>query len=856
MMLPNVSPQIVALITSAANSPSAGSNASIATQIPSDTTALSGMLVHNYEALIAKVVEESCILPVRTSQQDALFDPFKEFYGEDIENVGVIDEVEEGTNTGKVAESEVVLIEEGKDAGKVAGLVCEAVTEKEEKVTVNVGNGAENAGTDADNVMQSKLNIEAMIEQAKHEVVDEYKRNTPYCQCDRALAAEKLVVGLPYEIVEDMCSSACKIHLIGIYKANRLLMTNENELKKTNKELKENESKFFVKLREALKENEHLKRSLLEKNCEINCLTEQVTLAEFETRKVKNKLEQWTISIMKREDLCKKQRGARIKTGSIAGLSGVNLTEVREEYAYGGSSGLGCSGSSSCSSFDSKKSVEDNSLINFFSSHVLNSDNSMCNSNLGCSTSNICHLNDDVIENVCGNDRVELSGHVSESQTKTNCFQKFFSHQIPSFTPVRISKPKDKESSFSSMNLKSEPDKVKVTTGKSKEPYDSYSDCNSQLSDCDEEIGIDRIPVSKFSKVGLKSHYFKCGNDDHTVKQCPEQVENSSKHRSLGRRLNIFVNKIPVKLDVEETLKEVRSIVFGICKIGSARKRSKQFDPKKFKQSQSYCSINPDDGTSSFTKMSMGTKLPELLQSNQKMINEAADLLLKGIRHGFKWTNISAIPPIYDSPDSARKKSEFQILSHKNLQEFVKWFYDNCTGEAIIRLEGEHLPEIRLFDPMEIFSFSDEDLKVLCENEIKHGAGDDTKTEANLFVRVANRARGVRAELRRVNEKIMRTDDLNLEMHDLSKQLDQSIEKRFEKPVEVEFSGSKVQGEKQTVNVQEEIIETDIPDTVVTEARFVESFLDYSESEEAGSEDVTNPLAGIKSRAGAFIENL
>jgi len=37
------------------------------------------------------------------------------------------------------------------------------------------------------------------------------------------------------------------------------------------------------------------------------------------------------------------------------------------------------------------------------------------------------------------------------------------------------------------------------------------------------------------------------------------------------------------------------------------------------------------------------------------MIKEAADLLMKRIRHGFKWTNISAIPPIYDSPDSAPK---------------------------------------------------------------------------------------------------------------------------------------------------------------------------------------------------------
>jgi len=129
---------------------------------------------------------------------------------------------------------------------------------------------------------------------------------------------------------------------------------------------------------------------------------------------------------------------------------------------------------------------------------------------------------------------------------KQTVFQKFFSRQIPSFTPVRISKPQGKESSSSSMNhianSKSEPDQVKVTAGKSKEPYDSYSDCDSQLSDCDEEIEIDRIHVSKCSKVVLKSHCFKCGKVDHAVKQCPELAGNSSNNRSFGRRLNSFVN--------------------------------------------------------------------------------------------------------------------------------------------------------------------------------------------------------------------------------------------------------------------------------------------------------------------------
>ncbi|KAK1421715.1 hypothetical protein QVD17_24269 [Tagetes erecta] len=483
-----------------------------------------------------------------------LFDPFKEFYGKD--------EEEKVENVDKV-QSDVI----AQGHLNHSGLVCEA------------------AVNEVKHEEESKLSMEEMIEKARLDAVDEFKRSTPYCQCDRALAAEKLVIGLPYDVIEDMCSSACKIRLIGIYKANKLLMSNENELKRTIKELKLSESKYFVKLREALKENEHLKRTLLEKNCEINYLTEQVTLAEFEARKLKNKLQQWTISGMKREELCKKQRGARVKTGlglsnnetyaypppstfcysptpiphpsneliqeimqndtdsSIAGLSEVNLKEVREDYAYGGSVGLGCSGSSDCSSSDSKKSFEDISLINSVRSNVSCSDNSMFNSNLGCSTSNPNVSNDDLIENVYVNDKDKLSGHVSESQTKTNCFQKFFTHQIPSFTPVRISKPKDKESTFSYiLKPKPESDKVKVTTVKSKELYDSYSDCNSQLSGCDEEIEMDKIPVNRVSKTGLKSHCFKCGITGHTVKQCPKLIQNSSKQKSFGKRLNTFVN--------------------------------------------------------------------------------------------------------------------------------------------------------------------------------------------------------------------------------------------------------------------------------------------------------------------------
>ncbi|KAK1432013.1 hypothetical protein QVD17_08877 [Tagetes erecta] len=86
------------------------------------------------------------------------------------------------------------------------------------------------------------------------------------------------------------------------------------------------------------------------------------------------------------------------------------------------------------------------------------------------------------------------------------------------------------------------------------------------------------------------------------------------------------------------------------------------------------------------------------------------------------------------------------------------------------------------------------------------------------------------------------------------KGLDQSIEKRFEKPVEV--VDLDVTGEEPTENIQAETIDIDMPDTDVAEAEFVESVLVFSEDEEAGSEDVTNPLAGIESRAGAYVENI
>jgi len=93
---------------------------------------------------------------------------------------------------------------------------------------------------------------------------EEHKRNIRVCNCDKALAVVKVIMGLPYEIVQNMCSSACRVRLFGVYKANKLLLTNQAELTTLNTELKKNEVSYSIKLNEALAEIDLLKRNLYE----------------------------------------------------------------------------------------------------------------------------------------------------------------------------------------------------------------------------------------------------------------------------------------------------------------------------------------------------------------------------------------------------------------------------------------------------------------------------------------------------------------------------------------------------------------------------------------------------------------
>ncbi|KAI3827594.1 hypothetical protein L1987_01672 [Smallanthus sonchifolius] len=56
------------------------------------------------------------------------------------------------------------------------------------------------------------------------------------------------------------------------------------------------------------------------------------------------------------------------------------------------------------------------------------------------------------------------------------------------------------------------------------------------------------------------------------------------------------------------------------------------------------------------------------------------------------------------------------------LHHFIKWYYDNHTGEAVLCKDGTPLNDIRILDTMDMFSFSIPDLEVLFKNNIRRGA--------------------------------------------------------------------------------------------------------------------------------------
>ncbi|KAI3773815.1 hypothetical protein L1987_48350 [Smallanthus sonchifolius] len=86
------------------------------------------------------------------------------------------------------------------------------------------------------------------------------------------------------------------------------------------------------------------------------------------------------------------------------------------------------------------------------------------------------------------------------------------------------------------------------------------------------------------------------------------------------------------------------------------------------------------------------------------------------------------------------------------IKDFDKWFYDSSSHEAVIQQRG--LPEVIIFDPMDLFSFSDEDLKILYYNTIQCDMSLMIKNEAKLYMKVVSRCLSLRAEARLIKKRL------------------------------------------------------------------------------------------------------
>ncbi|KAI3732508.1 hypothetical protein L1987_63713 [Smallanthus sonchifolius] len=90
------------------------------------------------------------------------------------------------------------------------------------------------------------------------------------------------------------------------------------------------------------------------------------------------------------------------------------------------------------------------------------------------------------------------------------------------------------------------------------------------------------------------------------------------------------------------------------------------------------------------------------------------------------------------------------------IKSFKKWMYGSKTHEAVIMQDQS--PEFRVFDPVDLFSFSDEDLKTLYKNPIRFDMSTKIKAEANLYMRVVTRCLSRRHEAEVINKRLAALD--------------------------------------------------------------------------------------------------
>jgi hypothetical protein len=93
---------------------------------------------------------------------------------------------------------------------------------------------------------------------------------------------------------------------------------------------------------------------------------------------------------------------------------------------------------------------------------------------------------------------------------------------------------------------------------------------------------------------------------------------------------------------------------------------------------------------------------------------------------------------IYFKPPRIATVVKIPNIQPRMLENISKWSYDSNTGEAVVHMRNE--PELRFYDPMDLFQFGMEDLESLKASHINCGAGHSVRDEATLFARAAVRA--------------------------------------------------------------------------------------------------------------------